>query len=85
MKIVDLNGKWELRGKRQEFENDECISLSAEVPGCVQLDLSREGILPKDLFFADNIEQTERFEDYEWWYERDFSVDAVEKNAFLVF
>lgn len=85
MKIVDLNGKWELRGKRQEFENGECISLSAEVPGCVQLDLSCAGILPKDLFFADNIEQTERFEDYEWWYERDFSVDAVEKNAFLVF
>ena len=48
MKTITLNGKWKLSGKPQESEERPVI-LKAEVPGCVQLDLSREGYLPKDL------------------------------------
>ena len=49
MKTISLNGLWSLSGKPQE-QDVERVSLSAQVPGCVQLDLSREGILPEDLF-----------------------------------
>ncbi|MBR2353596.1 MAG: hypothetical protein IKA76_03745 [Clostridia bacterium] len=80
-----LNGIWHLRGKRQGIEEDPLLNLSATVPGCVQLDLSREGYLPADLYMGENILETERFEDYEWWYERSFTAPAEKKNVFLVF
>ena len=54
MKTITLNGEWRLSGKPQESE-DQPLVLKAEVPGCVQLDLSREGYLPKDLYLGENI------------------------------
>ena len=72
MKILSLDGIWQLKGRRQTDLSGE-VSLTATVPGCAQLDLSREGILPEDLFMGENITATEKFEDYEWWYERSFT------------
>ena len=84
MKTVSLNGLWQLSGKPQE-QDVACISLTAEVPGCVQLDLSREGYLPKDLFLGENIRETEKYEDWEWWYSRTFTAPEERENVFLVF
>lgn len=85
MKSISLNGTWKLSGKEQGVSNAPMLSLSATVPGCIQLDLSEQGYLPRDLFLGENIRQTERFETYEWWYERHFDAPREIKNAFLVF
>ncbi|MBO5252423.1 MAG: hypothetical protein J6C51_00580 [Clostridia bacterium] len=84
MKTISLNGIWQLSGKPQEQDVDK-IMLSAEVPGCVQLDLSREGILPKDLFMGENILEAEKYEDWEWWYSHTFTAPEEREHVFLVF
>ena len=85
MKTISLNGIWQLRGRDQSSNGDDVISLSATVPGCVQLDLSREGYLPEDLFMGENIIEAEKFEHHEWWYERSFFIPETTKNVYLVF
>ena len=55
------------------------------MPGCVQLDLSREVYLPKDLYLGENIKETEKFEDWEWQYERTFTAPEERENVFMVF
>ena len=84
MKTISLNGTWQLRGKPQE-QDVECIALSAQVPGCVQLDLSEAGYLPEDLFMGENILETEKYEEWEWWYTRTFTAPEERENVFLVF
>ena len=85
MKIIDLNGIWGLRGRRQTQPSSPWLALDATVPGCVQLDLSSAGYLPEDLFMGENILQTEKYEDYEWIYERTFTAPAERKDVYLVF
>ena len=58
MKSFSLNGEWRLSG-RDLCGTDE-VTLVGRVPGCVQLDLSREGYLPEDLYMGLNILETER-------------------------
>ena len=81
MKTFDLNGIWSLKGKPQETENVQMVCISANVPGCVQLDLSKNGYLPKDIFMGKNITETEKFEDYEWWYERTVTAPKERENV----
>ncbi len=78
---MSLDGKWELfyfpQGKYRVTEPDQLKALrlapiEATVPGNVELDLSRHGELPADLYFADNITRLKPFEVYEWWYRREF-------------
>ncbi len=85
METISLNGTWQLRGRRQEGEPFDELFLQANVPGCVQLDLSAAGYLPADLYMGENILQTQKYEGYEWWYTRTFTVPEVQENAFLVF
>ena len=79
---VNLNGKWKLyyapQGERKisavgELKNSGIPFLDATVPGNVELDLSKAGILPEDLFKGMNILKAEEFENYEWWYEKSFT------------
>lgn len=84
MKTILLNGVWKLKGKEQEG-NGEYISLDAKVPGEVQLDLSAAGYLPGDLFKGKNIMETEKYEGWEWWYERSFTAPDERENVYLVF
>ncbi len=84
MKKISLDGLWLLKGRNQLSRDGE-LSLNAEVPGCVQLDMSREGILPTDLFMGENITETEKFEGYEWWYERTFTCPEEKNRVYLVF
>lgn len=85
MKTLSLNGTWKLWGKQQNLTDSTPLTLSATVPGCVQLDLSAAGILPDDLYMGENILQAEQYEDYEWWYERTFDTPEERKNVYLVF
>lgn len=85
MQSISLNGIWNLRGRKEGEEGAEVLTLNACVPGCVQLDLSREGYLPADLFYAENIKKAEEYEEYEWWYETSFERPRVKNNVYLVF
>ena len=85
MNILSLNGTWNLKGKKQTDSLSEMITLDATVPGCVQLDLSRAGFLPADLYMGENIVEAEKYEKHEWWYERTFTCPAEKTNVYLVF
>ncbi len=83
MKTISLNGEWKLCGKNQ-VKDEEKISLEATVPGCVQLDLMKNGYLPEDLYMGENVKEAEKYEPFEWWYEKTFECKERE-NVFLVF
>jgi len=85
MKTISLNGTWSLRGKPEADEGAKPLTLCATVPGCVPLDLSEAGYLPKDLYMGENILKAEAFECYEWWYERTFRAPEEKENVYLVF
>ena len=84
MDILSLNGIWKLRGKPNNDTGNE-ILLDAYVPGCVQLDLSRAGYLPEDLYMGLNILQTQKYETWQWWYTRSFIAPETRERVFLVF
>ncbi len=77
---MNLDGDWDLwyfpEGER-EVADPSALAASgaarvpARVPGNVELDLVRAGILPEP-FFADNVLAVQKFEAYEWWYTRSF-------------
>lgn len=85
MKKILLNGIWNLSGKREGAPEAEMLYLKGNVPGCVQLDLSSAGYLPTDLYMGENILETEKFEDYEWWYKTKFQAPKERENVYLVF
>ena len=86
MKSISLNGIWRLSGQPQEnADGTPLLQLDAEVPGCVQLDLSRAGLLPSDLFLGNNIVEAEKYEGYAWRYERQFEAPVERENVYLVF
>lgn len=85
MKSFSLNGTWSLSGRPQDDLSAQLLRLDAAVPGCVQLDLSRAGYLPEDLYMGMNVTATEAYEGWEWWYERSFTAPRERQNVFLVF
>lgn len=94
---MNLNGEWKLyyfeSGEKdiltvEALKKSGLEPISATVPGNVELDLSAAGILPSDLFKGMNITEAEKYETYEWWYEKEFSADAeigAEQRAVLSF
>ena len=94
---MTLNGEWKLYyAPEREYGNFDIKELSslgipcisATVPGNVELDLSRAGILPEDLFKGMNITLAEKYEIYEWWYEKIFTAPTAlddEHRAMLHF
>lgn len=85
MKILSLDGRWRLRFREEGIENAKEVEIDATVPGCVQLDLSEAGYLPRDLFMGENIKETEKYETYEWFYSRTFSWSGKAEKVYLVF
>ena len=85
MKTISFNGTWQLTGRPQGHGDAPLLTLPAQVPGCVQLDLAESGHLPKDLYMGENILQTEAYEGWEWWYEYRFTAPAERERAVLVF
>ena len=80
-KVLSLNGQWTLRYERQtpdapatpdELASSNWPSVEAHVPGNVELDLMRAGILP-DLEVGTNIFRLREYETYRWWYSREFT------------
>jgi beta-mannosidase len=84
MKRVSLDGDWELffvpqRGSCVTHPDGLPASgirrVPARVPGNVELDLMRAGVIP-DPFYADNTRLLWPYEAYEWWYVREFQAPA---------
>ena len=85
MEQISLNGAWRLRGSDMTGRSEEKIDLVATVPSMAQVTLSEAGILPRDLYMGQNVIETERYETFEWWYDRTFTVSSVHERAYLVF
>lgn len=91
---ISLDGKWDLYFFEQKnydetpevlTSREDIQKISCRVPGNVELDLSKNGYLPKDLYMGMNITETEKFESYEWWYEKSFRTPENTKNLYLHF
>ena len=84
---LSLNGAWFLRGfpagqsPTPEFLAglDSPPAIQAQVPGNVELDLQRLGLLPEP-FYAANIRLLQPYEQYEWWYVKKFTPPAEFKG-----
>lgn len=88
-----LDGVWNLYYAEQGTSKVERPSdlpesgiphVKATVPGNVELDLSKAGVLPEDLFYGLNILEAEKYETYEWWYTTTFNADKLD-NLMLHF
>lgn len=94
MERIDLNGEWQLSyspqqdkyTKLQNIDFNTMSTVPARVPGNVELDLIRAGILP-DLAVGNNIYLLREYETYEWWYRHRFKAPAIpdRHTAELVF
>lgn len=94
---LSLNGNWSLYFAEAEASNPDISKglnesgltyIPATVPGNVEKDLSAAGYLPSDLYKGMNILQAERFETFEWWYEKSFTMPAPpcsDERAVLIF
>lgn len=78
---LDLNGAWRLSGSGAVDVTD----IPAIVPGNIEIDLERAGIIP-DPFFGCNEKKLRPFEFNNWCYRREFTVPAdFPQSAELVF
>jgi len=89
MDALSLDGDWKLAyfpsadkiiQKPEDFESTTAPIMDARVPGNVELDLHRAGIIPEP-FFGKNIQLLRPYEYYEWWYSKEFDVPVLESDA----
>ena len=89
MTHISLDGDWQLvhfpEEERRVAHPDELPAagvgaILARVPGNVELDLVRAGIIP-DPFYADNVRHLRAFEPHEWWYTREFTIRQEKAGA----
>ena len=59
--------------------------IPATVPGNFELDFSKAGLLPEDIFFGDNITKVQEFERTHLWYFTEFTLEDKNADAFLLF
>lgn len=66
-----------------QLDNEWVSCVDAKFPSNVELCLSEAGVMPKDLFFANNIKLTEDYELYDWWYKIEFDVTKKQLDSQL--
>lgn len=90
---MNLNGNWQLYFYKNGSAEINCPNdlvganvqkITATVPGNVELDLSRAGYLPKDLFMGMNITEAEQYEIYDWWYETSFTPNTPKDGESVI-
>lgn len=82
--IILLNGEWEVNG---ESPSGEKLALLGSVPGCALNDILNSGIEKEynDIFYRDNAEKFQKYEDYSWHYKKSFVLEEIGDNVELVF
>ncbi|MBQ9436324.1 MAG: glycoside hydrolase family 2 [Bacteroidales bacterium] len=94
--IVSLNGQWNLTyglcdknapATPDELKASGWESITATVPGNVELDLVAAGKIDYDIELGSNVYKLREYEVYRWWYQRTFETPKLGKNerALLVF
>jgi beta-mannosidase len=77
---LSLDGTWDLVGRSPDKYNS--ISLKAQVPGQVHVDLLRDSIIPNP-FWRDNAEKCRWVENWYWVYKKRFVVPSKLKGDLL--
>lgn len=62
-----------------ELDGSNFKLIDATVPGNVEIDLEREGII-EDPMVGTNIYDLRKFETYDWWYVREFDAPKINKG-----
>jgi len=88
---IFLNGKWDLSYWEQpdraitdpaDIKGVDVKTISATVPGNVELDLQNAGVL-KDLTIGNNVYDLRPYEFYQWCYTKTFATPKLEKGQSL--
>ena len=88
-KTISLNGIWNLYycskydttvRNPHESEEIEKTKIKANVPCNVETALADAGIIGKDLYKGMATQENMKFEDYHWWFEREFEVDKIKEG-----
>ena len=93
---VSLNGQWNLSyglcdknapSTPDELKNSGWESITATVPGNVELDLIAAGKIDYDIELGSNIYKLREYEVYRWWYQKTFETPKLgeHERALLVF
>lgn len=88
----DLGGTWTLyyapsgSGCRrpEDLVGSTMACIEAEVPGNVELDLVRAGVVPSDLMHGAHILEIRPYEAYEWWYVKPFDLASDDGGSDLM-
>ncbi|MBR4217769.1 MAG: glycoside hydrolase family 2 [Bacteroidales bacterium] len=94
--IVSLNGQWNLTyglcdknapATPDELKASGWESITATVPGNVELDLVAAGKIDYDIEQGSNVYKLREYEVYQWWYSRTFETPKLgeHERALLVF
>ena len=81
MDAMSLNGQWSVEGVSPEGDK---LKLCGAVPGC-NLDAVLNLHNDKDIFYRDNAEHVQKYENYDWVYTKEFELNITEKKYELVF
>ena len=89
MHIFDLSGVWRLTGRQESGARarifaDGDICVNAVVPGNIELDLYRGGIIA-DPYVQMNAQQLRKYEFFEWCFTREFEYECKNVPTELVF
>ena len=93
-KFTDLNGEWNLyycekydTDVKLPCENGGILStkITANVPCNVETALAGAGKIGADLYKGTATEENMKFEDYHWWFEREFDVPETNGRIYLNF
>ena len=87
-----LNGSWKFCFSKEtkkflsikNIENSDLVVFNATVPGNFEIDLMDNGIID-DIYFGENIEKVQDYENTQKWYFRSFEFTGNKKNLFLKF
>lgn len=87
---MNLCGEWKLYYSSDallqtgEPEKYGLVPLPGRVPSNVEIDLAEAGLLPKDIAHKDGLKQAEKYEKYQWWYEREFSPEPPKNGEKVI-
>ncbi len=85
-----LSGEWMAESipnpaLSDRYDCTEHLCFPAQVPGSTLNDLIRADIAPRDVFWRDNAELVQKYENYNWKYTKAFVLEDVPAHTELVF
>ena len=83
MKKIVLNGKWNGKGvnplTKETIEFNEAI-----VPGCNLNDIVNLSCKGEDIFYRDNLEKYQKYENFNYIYTKKFDVEKTDGKIFKI-